>query len=437
MKVVSNLTILVSAALFAFPSHIYANETEAESESTDSIDPPKLLTTIDITLPTKTPIDTNEECPQWASQGECDTNPNYMKKECAKSCNVEPQLRLGAAQVYDGEDAAIGAFRFAENYSRHYTNGMIGSDIVLDIARNLIANLPNDYVVPEEITHCGDSKRRPCSAGKLWKRAEEWRKDDMHDAAGADLIRALLKTGIEVDFIEKAQKSLQWAFGSIGRQREREKRMAAEEAKLEKRRQEEAEAMAEAEERKKEYEANFVKFGESLVASLESGENEAVVGADGSTEISPESQSLLRSVILSFVADGPQSGNCTETLQLLKKIAPSDKSVDILLIEARCLELQGSHKQALSAAGKLIAKAANYEPWLDDSPRMMATTLGSNAAMQLGLSENAISFYQNVLKFDPEQVSAHEIGYIILPKICVTHLQRGANRLELESNIKD
>ena len=39
---------------------------------------------------------------------------------------------------------------------------------------------------------------------------------------------------------------------------------------------------------------------------------------------------------------------------------------------------------------------------------MMATTLGSNAAMQLGLSENAISFYQNVLKFDPEQERARK-----------------------------
>lgn len=33
----------------------------------------------------------------------------------------------------------------------------------------------------------------------------------------------------------------------------------------------------------------------------------------------------------------------------------------------------------------------------------MAATLGANAAMQLGLSDNAISFYQTVLKFDPEQ----------------------------------
>jgi tetratricopeptide (TPR) repeat protein len=401
MKFATRLTILAYTALLSLPSLAHA---EADAEPND--EPPKLLTKIDIPLPSPPAIDTDENCPQWASQGECDTNPDYMLKECAKSCGVTPQQHIGDARVYEGEDAAIGAFRFAENYSGYYPNGMIGSDVVLDIARDLTDKIPSDYVVPEDITHCGDTKRKVCSAGKLWKRAEELRKDDMHDAAGADLIRAMLKTGIEVDFVERCERSLQWAFGSITRQREREKRAAAEEAKLEKRRQEEAEAMAEAAERKKEYEANFYKFGESLIASL--GTQEAAVGADGTAEISPETQQLLRSVIQTYVSSGPHGGNCTEALQLLKKIPQSDKSVDILLVEARCHEMEGSYKLALSAAGKLIAKAANYDPWLDDSPRMMATVMGSNAAMQLGLSENAISFYQNVLKFDPEQSRARK-----------------------------
>jgi len=69
----------------------------------------------------------------------------------------------------------------------------------------------------------------------------------------------------------------------------------------------------------------------------------------------------------------------------------------------------GNYKSALSAAGRLVQKAASHnEPWLNDSPRMMAATLGANAAMQLGLSENAISFYQTVLKFDPEQERARK-----------------------------
>ena len=403
MKIATKLSILATTALLsALSTRIHAT---SEAEET-SDEPAKLLASIDITLPSNPIIDTNESCPQWASKGECDANPDFMKKECAKSCGIKEQIRTGQAQMYEGEDAAIGAFRFAEHYSTHYPNGLINSDVVLDIARELTAKIPNDYVVPEDITHCGDTKRRPCSAGKLWKRAEELRKDDMHDAAGADLIRAMLKTGIEVDFVERCERSLQWAFGSITRQREREKRMAIEEAKLEKRRQEETEAMAEAQERKKEYEANFYKFGEALQAGLSGGSESVSVDLDG--EISPESQMLLTSIVQTFVANGPQGGSCPETLQLLKKLAPKDKSIDILLIEARCHEMEGNHKQALSAAGKLIAKAANYEPWLDDSPRMMAATLGSNAAMELGLSENAISFYQNVLKFDPEQARARK-----------------------------
>ncbi|KAL3784347.1 hypothetical protein HJC23_004110 [Cyclotella cryptica] len=385
----------------------------------DSLDPSTPLVSIEIELPTTTttpPGDTDEHCPEWASNGECDTNPDYMLLHCAFSCGVTDHAdtssssqHTGTAHVYPGEDPAIGAFRFAEQYSGQYTHGTIPTSTVINIARELNASLPEGYVVPEELSHCGEgTKRRPCSAGKLWKRAEEWRKEDVHDGAGADLIRALMKTGIEVDFVERCERSLQWALGSITRQRERERRMAMEEAKLEKRRREEMEAMAEAEERRKEYEANFYKFGEKLIASLSEGAGEATVNADGSTEISEQARLLVNSIIKTFVATGPQGGNCSETLQLLKMTAPSDKTVDILLIEARCHELEGNYKQALSAAGKLIAKAANYDPWLDDSPRMMAATLGSNAAMQLGLSENAISFYQNVLKFDPEQARARK-----------------------------
>ena len=217
-----------------------------------------------------------------------------MLVECAASCNsvgagTNQSKQSGTAEVYEGEDGAVAAFRFAEMYSSYYTDG-ISTQLVLDVAKELNDKLPESYVVPQDITHCGDTKRRPCSAGKLWKRAEEMKKDDMHDAAGADLIRALLKTGIEVDFIQRCERSLQWAFGSIRKQRERERRLAVEEAKLEKRRQEELEAMKEAEERQREYEANLRKFGEGLVEGLASGVAEASIGADGSTETSPEAQ---------------------------------------------------------------------------------------------------------------------------------------------------
>jgi tetratricopeptide (TPR) repeat protein len=330
----------------------------------------------------------------------------------------------GNAYIYDGEDAAVGAFRFAEQYSRYYTNGMIPIPTVLHVAHDLLdsitTNIDSDeYIPPQSITHCGggegNKKSRPCSAGKLWKRAEDMRKADVHDEAGADLIRALLKSGIEVDFKEKCERSLQWALGSVRKQRERERRQALEDAKLEERRQLEKLAMEEAEIRRLEYESNFEKFTLGMKEQLLNGSlgetvaSSATVGADGSVETATEDNNgaikeLIENVVKSFVDGAAES----EIIQLLKKMSPSDKTVDILLIEARCHESLGNHQQALSAAGKLIAKAANHDPWLNDSPRMLAATLGANAAMQLGLSDNALSFYQTVLKFDPEQERARK-----------------------------
>ena len=342
-------------------------------------------------------------CEPRADEGWCfgTGHDTYMLNNCAATCQVH---RIVPVTVYDGEDIGIAAFRFAEENS-YLFNDVEPLDLVLQVANELqdvMEAESNTYEPPKELTHCG---KRPCSAGKLWKRAEEMRKADIYDDSGADLIRALLKKGIEVDFVERCKRALQWSFDSIQRQREREEREAAEEAKLEARKEEERKAMEESLQRKKEYEAGFLKFGEGLQASIADGAaaGSASVGADGSVETDAAVEALILSVKKSFVEAGPQGGNWSETLQLLKKMRPSDKSSDILLIEARCYEMMGDHKSALSAAGRLIQKAASYTPWIDDSPRMIAVTLGANAAMQLGLSENALSFYQTVLKFDPEQ----------------------------------
>lgn len=400
-----------------------SSSTAANGGDVDAL--PKLITWIDFALPhvarrrTNAPglEDQDERCAEWESSGECESNPAYMLESCAAACSegdVEDDdegRRMGEARVYEGEDAAMGAFRFVEEHASFYPNGVVPTSIVLDVARLLADRAPADsYAPPTSVTHCGGDgrkKSRPCSAGNLWKRAEEFRKDDMYDAAGADLIRILLKSGIEVDFIEKCERSLQWAIGSIRRQRDRERKAAEEEAKVEKRREEERKAQAEAEERRKEYETDFFKFGQGLQVSLSGGgaSSEATFDVDGSMEIDA-SWLLIRNVITTFIASGPQGGQWNETLQLIKKISPSDKTVGVLLIEARCHEMLGNHKQAMSAAAKLISKAASYGSWSNDSPGIMAVTLGANAAMQLGLSENAISFYQNVLKFDPDQERA-------------------------------
>ena len=351
--------------------------------------------------------DTNDQCSSWAQSGECDKNPNYMLENCATSCNdiasQQPKQIVATAYVNDGEDAAIGAFRFAEEYNVGETHA------VLDVAKKLQDKLGDDYTPPKDLTHCGG--KRICTAGKLWKRSEEMRKADVNDAAGADLIRALSKSGIEIDFVERCERALKWTLSNISRQREREQREAAEEAKLEQRRAEERAAMDEALERKKEYEADWIKFGTKLQESLKQSTTtgSATMDADGNIQMSDANiDELTTKVQQTFVKDGPQGGNWSETLQVIKKIPLGDKSVDVLLIEARCHEMEGNYKNALSAAGKLIQKAASYDSWVNDSPRMMAATLGANAAMQLGLSDNAVSVYQTVLKFDPEQARARK-----------------------------
>ena len=116
--------------------------------------------------------------------------------------------------------------------------------------------------------------------------------------------------------------------------------------------------------------------------------------------VSPD---LTASIVSSFLAGGYE-----ESINLIKKIPGNSKTENVWLIEARCHELRGDFRSALTAAGHLIQKSASHEKWKPGSPRMMAVTLGANAAMQLGMSDKALRFYQTVLKFDPDAKKARE-----------------------------
>merc|ERR1719491_2377398 len=241
-----------------------------------------VITSVKVNLPTSD--DKEERGSEWAKEGECEANSGYMLDNCSSSCGqIAGLYKTSPAFILEGDDAAAAAFRYAEKHAGLYKNDIMPTATVLEVAHMMQSKLTDEhseYVPPRDITHCGKKK---CSAGKLWKRAESFRKEDMHDAAGADLIRALMRTGTEVDFKEKCHNLMLWAFGSVRRQREREAREA--EAELEKRREEERAAMAEAEERKKVYEANFVKFGESLKNGGEVAETcETTINADGTEE---------------------------------------------------------------------------------------------------------------------------------------------------------
>jgi len=44
-------------------------------------------------------IDTHENCEQWANDGECDANSNYMRRECARSCHSFDEDKSANADV--------------------------------------------------------------------------------------------------------------------------------------------------------------------------------------------------------------------------------------------------------------------------------------------------------------------------------------------------
>jgi hypothetical protein len=261
ITLVAVLLLLLSVAVVAeeAPPEAATEGTDTEQSSTGASAAPVIVASMELTLRTNSgeiapeaEDDQDERCPEWANSGECQANPNYMLSNCAASCQrVSGEFITATAMVYEGEDAAVGAFRFAEEYLADNANINVLDqqaqmmDTILDVARQLQTKLidASNYTPPAELTNCG---KRPCSAGKLWKRADELRKADMHDAAGAGLIRALLKSGLEIDFVQKCHKSLLWAMGSVQRQRQREQREAIEEAKVEKRREEERKALEEA-----------------------------------------------------------------------------------------------------------------------------------------------------------------------------------------------
>ena len=159
------------------------------------------------------------------------------------------------ARVYPGEDPAAGAYRFAEEFfADAYVRRL--PDVpsfgqLFDIVARLEQGLPEGWEAPAELARCG---KRPCTAGKLWKRAEENRKAGFHDSQGADLLRALAKNGLEEEFVGKCERGLARSFEGVGRQREREAREAEEDAKNARRAREEEEAMENARQRKVEYE---------------------------------------------------------------------------------------------------------------------------------------------------------------------------------------
>ena len=53
-------------------------------------------------------VDMNPSCPIWATQGECQANPNYMFANCARSCgSCEPLVKIISNDDDTDKDNAI------------------------------------------------------------------------------------------------------------------------------------------------------------------------------------------------------------------------------------------------------------------------------------------------------------------------------------------
>jgi len=126
------LLVLTTVAFIALTCTPYSVVAEADDETSNQPQEEVLVAQIDVILPssssktkrTSSGEDLDERCTEWSAAGECEANPDYMLQNCAGSCSddddaddVDQPAMKGKAYVYSGEDAAVGAFRFAENYS--------------------------------------------------------------------------------------------------------------------------------------------------------------------------------------------------------------------------------------------------------------------------------------------------------------------------------
>ena len=421
-----------------------------------------------------------------------------------------------AAQVHEGEDAAVAALRFCERYS------LLSAEWLQSIAKQLgekVAADKPDYKPKEGLVLK--------SAGAHKKRAKEAQKDGEYDVAIVDLIRALSRKGLEDDVKAQMERSISDALRGLRSQRQAEEKEAKAAAKAAEAEKLEAEAMAEAAARKQLDEEDWARFandgvGGAAAAGATEGEGageggaaaeaeDAVVAEVGLTLTNQQTKQptqhnakvmdgqdahaaavdfclansmhsaeqvhgvaeLLKNKIdasdykapghlsmssaAAYIKRGKESqaqgqllaaaadftraysvagaspaekqeadGLARAVIQLRSVMAPFedafkakewDKALKIaervpqqdranarlLLMEARCHQQLGKFSNAQRASARVLEAAASYGSWKRGEPRMMAVTLGSNAAMELGNSEKALKFYKTVLKYDPDQ----------------------------------
>lgn len=140
---------------------------------------------------------------------------------------------VGEAYVEHGEDMAIGAFRFCEDYK------VEDVALALEVTKKLQAKMPSDYQIPKEFVLK--------TAMRYVRAAKELVKDGFYDEAGHCVLRALLRPGLDDATRAKLLPHLERAFKHLSLQRKREDKEREQAEQLEARQLIEEEAAKEAE----------------------------------------------------------------------------------------------------------------------------------------------------------------------------------------------
>lgn len=186
---------------------------------------------------------------QQQRQAESEQRPESEAKEASDDVGgevdvvlrVQTQFGIDAA-LRMGEDAAASTVRLAEKLNQGGSSIERHIDPLIDLAKFIGEKAPPEFSPPSEL------KLRTAGAHK--RRAKEHRASGDHDAEAADVLRALMRPGLDIDIINQLRTLFNAAMQSLPQQRKQEAKEEADAAKVEARTKMEEEALAEALERR-------------------------------------------------------------------------------------------------------------------------------------------------------------------------------------------
>lgn len=182
------------------------------------------------------------------------------------------ETQQASVQVYEGEDAAVAAFRYAEDHGLVRDND-VGAGYIYTIAKDL-----NKQLLEVEAFE-GPPDFHLKTVGKYIRRATEVSKDGFYDEAGHDIVRAMLRKGIDENTREQLKVHLVKALRDLPLQRRREAKEREEEAKAVARQKAEEEALEDAKRRQEADDEDWRRFADERFGDRDHVEKEVLLSA--------------------------------------------------------------------------------------------------------------------------------------------------------------